>query len=63
MQRWRIDQDQPVAGTGGHDLQQFLRRAQRFLGARLLADVDGHADDPHHLAGGVTHDRRENPAT
>ena len=26
-----------------------------FLGARLLADVDGHADDAHHLAGGVTY--------
>ena len=50
-----IDQDQPVAGAGGHHLQQFLRRAQRLLGARLLADVDGDADDAHHLAGGVAH--------
>ena len=50
-----VDQDQPVAGAGGHDLQQFLRCAQLLLGARLLADVDGDADDAHHLARGVSH--------
>ena len=50
-----VDQDQPVAGARGHHLQQFLRRAQRLLRARLLADVDGHADDAQHLAGRVAH--------
>jgi hypothetical protein len=34
----------------------FLRRAQCFLVASLLADVDGDADHSQHAAGGVAHE-------